>query len=67
MDPKPQRPEGRNRGVFSTLNVAIEYLNLAREKSSIAPAKAVFGSVCDLLPTIRVSLASVGVCRSIVG
>ncbi|KAF9790996.1 hypothetical protein BJ322DRAFT_419715 [Thelephora terrestris] len=53
MDPKNQRPEGRNRGVFSTLNVAIGNLNLAKEKSSIAPAKAVLGLVGDLLPTIR--------------
>ncbi|KAF9785521.1 hypothetical protein BJ322DRAFT_836738 [Thelephora terrestris] len=53
MDPKSQRPEGRNRGVFSTLNVAIKYLNLAKEKASIAPAKAVFDLVGDLLPTIR--------------
>ncbi|KAF9785522.1 hypothetical protein BJ322DRAFT_1194331 [Thelephora terrestris] len=53
MDPEPQRPKGRNRGVFSTLDVAIEYLNFAREKAIIAPAKAVFGLVCDLLPTIR--------------
>jgi hypothetical protein len=48
------------------LNVAIEDLNLAKDGSSVAPAKAVFGSVSDLLPTIRVSPFSIRVCRSIV-
>ena len=35
------------------LNVAIENLNLAKNGSSVTPAKAVFGEVSDLLPTIR--------------
>ena len=39
---------------LSTLNVAIEALNLAKEVSGIAPAKAVFGSVSALLGMIRV-------------
>ena len=54
MVDKPQRPEGRD-GVFSSLDVIIETLNLAKEVSSITPAKAVFGSVAILLAMIRVS------------
>jgi len=46
--------EGRRDGVLSTLNVAIEAMNLAKEISSITPAKAVFGSVSVLLTMIRV-------------
>jgi len=52
---KTQRPKGRD-GVLSTLNVAIEVLNLAKEVSSITPAKAAFGSVSALLTMIRVCL-----------
>jgi len=48
-----QRPKGRDR-VLSALNVAIDVLNLAKEVSSITPAKAVFGSVSILLTVIRV-------------
>lgn len=54
MTEKYQRPEGRD-GVLSSLGVAIDNLNLAKEVSSIAPAKAVFCSVVALLTTIRVS------------
>ena len=38
------------------LNVAIEAMNLAKEISSVTPAKAVFGSVSVLLTMIRVRL-----------
>ena len=38
------------------LNVAIEAMNLAKEVSSVTPAKAVFGSVSVLLTMIRVRL-----------
>ena len=48
-----QRPKERD-GVLSTLNVAIETLNLAKEICSITPAKAAFGSVSVLLIMIRV-------------
>jgi len=44
----------RREGVLSTLNVAIEAMNLAKEVSSITPATAVFGSVSVLLTMIRV-------------
>jgi hypothetical protein len=45
--------KGRDRTI-STLNVTIEVLNLAKEVSSIAPAKAIFGTVSILLTLIRV-------------
>ena len=53
MDPKSQR---RRDGALSSLNVAIEAVNLAKEISSITPAKGVFGSVSIVLTMIRVSL-----------
>ena len=40
--------------VISTLNVTIEAMNLAKEISSVTPAKAVFGSVSVLLTMIKV-------------
>jgi len=52
---EPQRPKGRKRTI-SALNTAIEALNLAKELSSITPAKAVFGSVSVILTMIRVGL-----------
>ena len=57
MDPKDQLPKGRD-GVLTALNVAIEGLNLAKEISSITPAKAVFGSASVLLAMIRVGFSS---------
>ena len=48
-----QQSKGRERAI-SSLNVAIETLNLAKEVSAITPAKAVFGSVSALLTMIRV-------------
>jgi len=53
MDTKSQRPKERG-GILSSLNVAIEATNLAKEASSITPAKAVFGTVSILLAMIRV-------------
>ena len=41
---------------LSSLNVAIEALNLAKEISCIAPVQAAFGSVSVLLTMIRVRL-----------
>ena len=54
MDAKSRQPKGRDNTV-SVLNVAIEALNLAKEASSITPAKAVFGTVSIVLTTIKVS------------
>lgn len=46
---------GGREGTISALNAAIEGVNLAKELSSISPAKAVFGSVGIILATIRVN------------
>ena len=54
MVSKPQQQKGRDDDL-AKLNEAIEDLNRAGEVSTIAPAKAVFGSTSALLPTIRVS------------
>jgi len=53
MQANSQQPKGRN-GTISSLNIAIEGLNLAKEISSVTPAKAVFGSASLLLTMIRV-------------
>jgi len=55
MDASSRRLKGRD-GAFSesSLNSAIETLNLAKEISGVAPAKAAFGTVSTLLTTIRV-------------
>jgi len=53
MDTNSQRPKGQD-GALSSLNVAIEGLNLAKEIAGIAPVKAAFGSVSVLLTMVRV-------------
>ena len=53
MEVKSQQPKGRE-GAISALNETIEALYLAKGLSSIAPAKAVFGSINTLLTLIRV-------------
>ena len=53
MDAKSQRTK-RQDNALSLLNAAIEAMNLAKELSSMTPAKAVFGSVSILLTMIRV-------------
>ena len=57
MDTESQRLNGRD-GAPSLLLVAIEVLKLAKEISSIIPAKVVFGSASILLAMIRVSFLS---------
>jgi len=54
MQAKSQRPKGRE-NTISALNATIEALNLAKELSSITPAKAAFGTVSVILVMIRVS------------
>ena len=54
MKTEPQEPEERE-DITSALNAAVEAMNLAKEVSSITPAKAVFGSVSVILAMIRVS------------
>ena len=53
MADKSKRPKGRD-SVLSSLDVAIDGLNLAEELSSVTPAKTVFGSVSILLTMIKV-------------
>ena len=53
MDKKSQQPKGRE-GTLTSLNAAIEALNLAKEISGVPPAKAAFGSVSVLLTMVRV-------------
>jgi len=53
MATTPEQPKGLD-GAISSLNVAIEALNLAKELASVTPAKAVFGSVSVLLTVIKV-------------
>jgi hypothetical protein len=57
---KPKRPRGES-DAPSSLNSAIDGLNLAKEASSITPAEAVFGSVGILLTMIRVIFPIFGV------
>ena len=53
MNADSQRQKPRD-NPLSLLNAAIEAMNLAKEISSVTPAKAVFGSVSILLTMIRV-------------
>jgi hypothetical protein len=53
MAPDAQRQERRD-FVLSSLNVAIEASNLAKELCSITPAKPVFGSLSVILTMIKV-------------
>jgi len=62
MKVESRRPKERE-GTISELNTAIETLNLAKDASGIAPAKAVFGTVSIILATIRVSFLPVPVGR----
>ena len=48
------RRQKRQDEALSMLNVAVEAMNLAKEISSVTPAKAIFGSVGVLLTMIRV-------------
>jgi len=62
MVAKFQRP--KHRDALSSLNAAVAALNLAKELSSVTPAKAVFGTVSIILMMIRVSFLLVCVERS---
>ena len=55
MASETPRPQGSD-GSLSLLNAAIEALNLAKEISSITPAKTVFGASGVLLTMIRARL-----------
>ena len=58
QQPRPSTMGKRRDGVLSTLNAAIEVMNLAKEVSSVTPAKAVFGSVSVILTMISVCFPS---------
>ena len=55
MKADSSQPKERE-GIISALNGAIEAMNLAKEVSSVTPAKAVFGSVSFILTMTKVSL-----------
>ena len=55
MDANSQQKK-RQEGIISSLNAAIEAMNLAKGVATVTPAKAVFGSVSILLTMIRVSV-----------
>ena len=57
MDTNPRLRKRRD-CVLSSLNVAIQAMALAKEVSSITPAKAVFGTVAVLLTMIKVCFSS---------
>ena len=54
MDVEPRQQKER-KDTTSALNAAIEAMNLAKESSSITPAKAVFDHVSVVLTITRVS------------
>jgi len=64
MATKSQRPSGQD-GALSSLNTAIDALNLAKSVSGITPAKAAFDSTGVLPSTIIVGsfLPSLMDCR----
>ena len=53
MDPKSQKQK-RQDNTLSSLNAAIDAMNLAKEVSGATPAKVVFGTVSIILTMIRV-------------
>jgi hypothetical protein len=61
MAPDAQRQE-RRENALSSLNVAIDALNLVREVSSITPVKAVFGSAGIIVTMIRVNFFLLHLC-----
>jgi hypothetical protein len=48
-----QQPKGRD-GIFTTLDVFIQGLGLAKDTCGIPPAQIAFGTACALLTMIRV-------------
>jgi len=62
MATKSQRPKGRD-DALSSLNMAIDALNRAKETTSIIPAEAAFTSAIVLLTMIKVGFLPVHVAR----
>ena len=65
MDANSQRPKHRHR-VLSSLNAAIDAMNIAKDVMNITPAKAVFASVSVMLGMIKVHFLLLYVCRFLV-
>ena len=59
MDAKSHQSKRRD-ATISSLNAAIEGVNLAKDSLGMTPAKAAFGSVGVILTTIRVGILPVG-------
>jgi len=55
MDSNAPQPKRREK-IVSGLDVAIAALNIAKEVSTVTPAKAVFGSVSVILTMFKVGL-----------
>jgi len=64
MAAKSQLPKGQD-AVLSSLNTAIDGLDLAKEMTTMTLAKAAFGSASILLITIRVGFLPVYVGRTL--
>ena len=62
MTDDPQRLKGQD-GALSSLSMAINVLNHAKEVSNVIPAKAAFDSAGILLAVIRVGFLPVHVSR----
>ena len=55
---RQQQPKGQGGDRTDSLAAAIDAVTLAEKLSTVAPAKAVFGSVGSVLAIIRVRLLS---------
>ena len=53
MKAQSQRPKHRD-GILSSLNVAIDAMNTAKDVMDVIPAKAAFGAASVILTMIRV-------------
>ena len=57
-DPNAQR-EKRHKNAIAWLNATIDAMNLGKEVSTVAPAKAIFGTVIVILTMIKVGFFSI--------
>lgn len=58
MDAKPQRPNPHRDTSLSSLNMAIDAVNIAKEAMDMIPAKVIFASVGVILIMIKVGFSS---------
>ena len=61
MDATSRRPKRRD-GILSSLNAAIDAMNIAKDVMDLAPAKAVFASVSVILTMIKVHFLRLRMC-----